>query len=351
MNNQYFYKNLIGWYIKVQRQLPWRESFEPYTVWLSEIMLQQTQVITVIDYFNRFVKAYPTVEALSQANEDDVFKLWEGLGYYSRARNLIRCAKIVVEEYEGQFPNDYKTLLKLPGIGPYTAGAILSIAYNQSIPAVDGNVMRVISRYRGLDVNISDTKSRVVFEKEVMSLIGGSPRDFNQGIMELGATVCTPKQSKCEQCPVNEGCQAFKSNTVDQYPVKLKKIKKKTMNMAAIILEEQDKMMIVKRPNSGLMANLWGFPVVETTSSTPEREIEDYIHEAYGLEIDVLKIEEGARHIFTHLIWDMTLYRCVIKASNKGSKIIEYPENLWVGKEAFNEYAFPTAFRKLFPLI
>jgi A/G-specific adenine glycosylase len=351
MHKDYFHKGLIDWYSEVKRVLPWRESFEPYTVWLSEIMLQQTQVITVIEYFNRFVKAYPSVEALAQANEEQVFKLWEGLGYYSRARNLIRCAKIVVEQYDGIFPKTLKELLKLPGIGPYTAGAILSIAYNEPVPAVDGNVMRVVSRYRTLDVNVSDPKSRIVFENEVMALMGGSPRDFNQGLMELGATVCTPKQPKCAQCPVNERCKAFESVTVTQYPVKLKKIEKKTMEMAVIVLEQHGKVMIVKRPNKGLMANLWGFPVIESLSQTPEREVEQFMYEEYGLEVAVLKKEEGAKHIFTHLIWNMKVFRCNLKETNQVVKVIEYPETLWVKPEAFSLYAFPTAFRKLFPLI
>jgi A/G-specific adenine glycosylase len=351
MHKEYFHKNLIDWYIEVQRVLPWRESFEPYTVWLSEIMLQQTQVVTVVEYFNRFIKAYPSVEALAQANEEEVFKLWEGLGYYSRARNLIRCAKIVVEQYDGIFPKTLKELLKLPGIGPYTAGAILSIAYNEAVPAVDGNVMRVISRYRALDVNISDAKSRIVFENEVMTLTGGSPRDFNQGLMELGATVCTPKQPQCAQCPVNQQCKAFESGTVEQYPVKLKKVIKKSMEMAVIILEEQGKIMVVKRPNTGLMANLWGFPIVENSSTTPEHDVEYFMHEEYGLDVSVLKKEDGAKHVFTHLIWDMKLFRCTLRQTHQISKVIEYPEVLWLNPEAFKLYAFPTAFRKLFPLI
>lgn len=334
-----------------KRALPWRTDFEPYTVWLSEIMLQQTQVVTVIDYFNRFVKAYPTVQKLARANEEEVFKLWEGLGYYSRVRNLMRCAKIIVEQYDGIFPMELKKLLKLPGIGPYTAGAISSIAFNQQVAAVDGNVMRVISRYRTMDIDISDTKNRIVFEDEVLALMGDNARDFNQALMELGATVCTPKQPKCLQCPVNNECKAFEQGTMECYPVKLKKVSKKLMEMAVIILQQQDKVLIVKRPNTGLMPNLWGFPVVENVDETAEARVQNYMQHEFGLEVSVLKVDDGAKHIFTHLIWDMQLYRCILKDSNTAIKPIEFPETQWVKPQKFSEYAFPTAFRKLFQLI
>ncbi|TCK98499.1 A/G-specific DNA-adenine glycosylase [Natranaerovirga hydrolytica] len=351
MQTEYFYTNLIQWYKKVQRQLPWRESYQPYTVWLSEIMLQQTQVITVVDYYKRFLKAYPTIFDLSSADEDDIFKLWEGLGYYSRARNLIRCAKLIVEDYNGDFPKNKKELMKLPGIGPYTAGAILSIAYNQKEPAVDGNVMRVISRYRALNVNISEVKNKKIFEEEVQGLMGGEPRDFNQGLMELGATVCTPKNAKCTQCPVQEGCHAFANQTVYQYPVKLKKIKKQTKEMAVIILEVDQTLFITKRPNTGLMSNLWGFPVTERINLHSYVDIEAYMEEAFGLKVNVNQVEEGAKHIFTHLIWHMKLYKCTLKESSQAFKKIDYPEILWVNRSELENYAFPTAFKKVFKLI
>ncbi|NLM14147.1 MAG: A/G-specific adenine glycosylase [Epulopiscium sp.] len=343
-----FHRQLINWYKKFCRVLPWRENSDPYRIWLSEIMLQQTQVATVIDYFNRFIKSYPNVEALNQAKEEDVFKLWEGLGYYSRARNLIRCAKTIVEEYNGIFPKDINKLKKLPGIGPYTAGAIMSIAYNEPVPAIDGNVMRVISRYRMLDVNISDTKIRSIFEKEVMALMGGSPREFNQALMELGATICTPKQPKCSECPVKEGCKAFKNETTEQYPVKLKKLQKKVMKMAVIILEHQGKMMIVKRPNSGLMANLWGFPAIPYLPESPKSTVKQYMKDEFDLEVLVNEIKEGPRHIFTHLIWEMQIFKCNLKSTNEEINPIEFPEIQWVKQEQLKKYAFPTAFKKLF---
>lgn len=346
-----FHRQLVNWYKKVCRVLPWRENSDPYRIWLSEIMLQQTQVSTVIEYFNRFIKSYPNIEALNQANEEDVFKLWEGLGYYSRARNLLRCAKTIVEEYNGIFPKDLQKLKKLPGIGPYTAGAIMSIAYNEPVPAVDGNVMRVISRYRMLEINISDTKNRSVFEEEVMALMGGAPREFNQALMELGATICTPKQPKCLDCPVKEGCKAFKNGTAEQYPVKLKKIQKKVVKMAIIILEHQERIMIVKRPNTGLMANLWGFPSVPYTDELPEFTVNQHMKDEFDLEVNIKELEEGPKHIFTHMIWEMQLVKYSLKNTKDTIKPIEFPEIQWVRREQLKEYAFPTAFRKLFSML
>lgn len=351
MHELLFHRELIDWYRKVCRALPWRENTDPYRIWLSEIMLQQTQVATVIKYFNRFIETYPDVETLSQANEEDVFKLWEGLGYYSRARNLLRCAKTIVEEYNGTFPKDIKKLKKLPGIGPYTAGAIMSIAYDEPAPAVDGNVVRVLSRYRMLEINISDSKSRHVFEKEVINLMGGSPREFNQALMELGATICTPKQPKCSQCPVKNGCTAFKNGTTEQYPIKLKKVKKKTIKMAIIILEYDEKIMIVKRPNTGLMANLWGFPSTPYTNEFPELTVKQYMKDEFDLDVLIRKIEVGSKHIFTHLIWEMELFKCTLEHAKEAIKPIEFPQIQWIKPEQLKEYAFPTAFKKLFSQI
>ena len=193
---------LLDWYHINHRKLPWRDQFDPYKIWLSEIMLQQTQVTTVIDYFNRFVKTYPTVQDLALADEDSVLKLWEGLGYYSRARRLIPCAKMVVELFDGEFPKDYKKIIKLPGVGSYTAGAVLSIAYNIKLPAVDGNVMRVYSRLFNMDADISDAKSKKIFEEKVFDTLPEDRRHYNQALMELGATICTPKSPKCMACPI-----------------------------------------------------------------------------------------------------------------------------------------------------
>lgn len=346
-----FYKALIDWYHQVKRDLPWRKSFSPYTVWLSEIMLQQTQVITVIDYFNRFLEKYPTIQDLAGASEDEVFKLWEGLGYYSRARNLLNCARVVTEQYQGLFPKDLKALLKLPGIGPYTAGAIMSIAYEEPIPAVDGNVMRVMSRYNCMEVDISDTKNRRYFEEAVKSVIGGNPRDFNQALMELGATVCTPKNPKCEACPISANCRGFQTNTMIKYPIKLKKTKQNKVNIAFVVLEHQGELLFVKRPNEGLMPNLWAFPIVELKGQGLAAEVQEFMMEEFHIAIEVKNIEIGKRHVFTHLIWEIQLVRCSLRDKNDRNRIIDFPETTWISLKKTHEYAFPTAVKKQFKLI
>ncbi len=338
-----FSKALNDWYEREKRELPWRGHFSPYRTWVSEIMLQQTQVVTVVGYYNRFMAAFPTVEALSKADESDVFKLWEGLGYYSRARHLMRCAKQIVEVHGGDFPNDLEALKKCPGIGPYTAGAIKSIAFNEPAPAVDGNVMRVISRVKALPHDISDPKTRIFFENEVMGLMGGSPRSFNQGLMELGALICTPKKPSCEGCPVRLACAAYAAGNPMAYPVKLKKIKKTSQKMAVVIVERENKLLILKRPSGGLMGDLWGFPVLEMAEGSEE--VAKHMMSEFGLEVKLKETLYGDRHIFTHLNWEMWLLRCDYVA---GELQIDYPEVLWVEKSDLKSFAFPTAFKKLF---
>lgn len=345
-----FGRALIDWYHLVKRDLPWRVTQDPYCIWLSEIMLQQTQVVTVIGYYNRFIKKYPTVNALAQANESEVYKLWEGLGYYSRARNLIRCAKEIVESYEGKFPQTVEGLKKLPGIGPYTAGAIASIAFNVKSHAVDGNVMRVISRIKMLEADVRNPKNRVVFESEVMRLMVDDSGDFNQGLMELGATICTPKSPKCHICPVQSFCMAYSSETQLNYPVKTPTPKKERLRMAVVILKHKGAYLMHLRPVGGLLSNLWGFPVVQVDGEcqSPERLAREYLASDFGIQVKFDKETKGKTHIFTHLIWEMTLYHYdLIEMPD----LIEDPEIAWVEPSAFSDYAIPTAFKKLLDLL
>lgn len=347
-----FSENLIDWYHGVKRDLPWRKNADPYRIWVSEIMLQQTQVATVIGYFNRFMERFPTVESLANADEAEVFKLWEGLGYYSRARNLMRCASFVVSDYGGVFPSEPSVLIKLPGIGPYTAGAISSIAFNKKSHAVDGNVMRVVSRYMGIDADIALPKSKKCFEEVVMQLMGGEPRYFNQALMELGATVCSPTSPKCHVCPVRTGCIAFKQDIVEKLPVKSKKMKQKHQYVNVLLIYNDGKYLVVKRPNAGLMANLWGFPVyLSDKPGAKERDILDSVEEIFGIKIKIEKIETGKKHVFTHLVWHVSLCRCILMTGPPSELQVEYPENLWLNKDEFTNYAFPTAFKKQFDVI
>jgi len=337
-----FQAKLLDWYQANHRKLPWRENHNPYYIWLSEVMLQQTQVATVIDYFNRFIEAYPSVEALAQADEDHVLKLWEGLGYYSRARRLIPCARMVVEDFDGQFPQTYKDLLALPGVGSYTAGAIGSIAFNKKYPAVDGNVMRVYSRLFVMSHDLSQAKSKKAFEDKVLETLPEDRRHFNQALMELGATICSPKSPKCDQCPLVVDCQAYQAGRVEDLPVKTKKIKKKTLMMAVCQVVYEDLWMVEKRGDQGLLAGMWGFPAY-SYDKDPIKAIQEGLKDNYGLEpLDFDVIKEG-KHVFTHRIWHMTLYRVRVKKRVD----TDLPMNQWIRPEDIQDYPLPTAFKKL----
>ncbi|MBN2796299.1 MAG: A/G-specific adenine glycosylase [Clostridia bacterium] len=337
-----FQQDLLNWYFNHQRKLPWRENHDPYRIWLSEIMLQQTQVKTVIEYFNRFIEKYPTVQDMASAVEHDVLKLWEGLGYYSRARRLIPCAQMVVNTFEGEFPRDLKSMLKLPGVGHYTAGAILSIAYNEKIPAVDGNVMRVYSRFFNMDHDISDLKSRLAFENKVLETLPEDRRHYNQALMELGATVCTPKSPRCEICPIQRDCQALKLGVVNRRPVKTKKIKKKTEEMVVIKIICKDEFMIVKRPDDGLLAGMWGFPIYPIEGAL-EHTVFYWLKNDFNISAKNLSVVKEAKHVFTHLTWEMILVE--VNISEKIEVIL--PEMTWIKAEALNDFPLPTAFKKL----
>jgi len=335
-------EKLLQWYHTDHRKLPWRESSDPYKIWLSEVMLQQTQVATVIEYFNRFISIFPTVHDLANANEDQVLKMWEGLGYYSRARRLIPCARMVVENYDGKFPQTYSEIIKLPGVGSYTAGAILSIAYNEKVAAVDGNVMRVYSRYYNMDNDISMNSSKNIFEKKVMDTLPEDRRHFNQALMELGATICTPRNYKCDSCPIHEGCSAFSFDLQDCRPVKTKKIKKKHENIAVCMIRNDDKIMLMKRPSEGLLAGMWAFPVV-SYNEKPEFAIKEMLLDNFDLDVTCIKSSSTTRHIYTHLIWDMTLYEM---ESDKQVQV-DMPLVHWITFEELKKYALPKGFHKL----
>ncbi|WP_127588143.1 A/G-specific adenine glycosylase, partial [Paenibacillus koleovorans] len=262
-----FSEPLLAWYRKHRRDLPWRRSRNPYYIWISEVMLQQTRVDTVIPYYHRFVDKFPTVEALSTAPEEEVLKLWEGLGYYSRARNLQAAVREVHERFGGVVPDTPEEISSLKGVGPYTAGAILSIAYNKPEPAVDGNVMRVLSRFFLLSDDIAKPSTRVGIEKLARSLIPeGAAGDFNQAIMELGATVCTPKSPSCLTCPVMEPCAARLEGLVEALPVKTKAKPPRPETRLVAFVEGPDagggRFLIRQRPQDGLLARMWELPHV-----------------------------------------------------------------------------------------
>lgn len=257
---------LIRWYLQNKRDLPWRNTTDPYSIWLSEIILQQTRVAQGMPYFFAFTEAFPTVFDLAKASEQDVLKLWQGLGYYSRARNLHKTAQFVAFELNGKFPESYKGLLSLKGVGDYTAAAIASFSYNEAVPVVDGNVFRVLSRVFDIDADISQPASRKIFQQLALELMPkADPAIFNQAIMEFGALQCVPKNPDCSICVMNDGCLALKMNKVDQLPVKLKKTKVTNRFFNYLIFEDQEgKTIIQQRIDKGIWHNLYEFPLIES---------------------------------------------------------------------------------------
>lgn len=327
---------LLPWYQKNARDLPWRRTKEPYRVWVSEIMLQQTRVEAVRGYYDRFLTALPDIAALATASEETLLKLWEGLGYYSRVRNLQKAAKTVLSAHDGVFPHEYKSVRALSGIGDYTAGAICSICFEQPRAAVDGNVLRIMARITEdfSPIDLQETKKRVAELLENVYPTGACGA-FTQSLMELGACVCTPRSPKCDACPVKAFCFANKNNTQTELPVKLPKKEKRLEERTVYLLECDGKFAIEKRAGKGLLSGLWQFPNVLSTQ-TPEAALQAAA--AFGAHPQELCREMHKTHIFTHIRWEMTGYH--IQCSVKDNHFI------WASPEDLQTtYALPTAFR------
>lgn len=343
-----FQEPLIQWYRKNKRELPWRKTRNPYYIWVSEVMLQQTQVDTVIPYYERFIAQFPTMHELARAPEETVLKAWEGLGYYSRARNLQSGVQEVVEQYKARIPSQKKDLLSVKGIGPYTAGAILSIAFNKEEPAVDGNVMRVMARIFLIGDDIAKQKTRRFFENLLSELIPvGHASDFNQALMELGALICKPRQPLCHACPVAAFCEAKQKNVVQEYPVKTKKINQKTVRYAAVVLYDHDShYFIQKRPADGLLANLWEFPLV---AIAPDQDMLETVSEAmrrdYRVHPDLKKTDQTVTHTFTHLKWNLN----IVLGETDHLPGLELGRS--VTKEELPNYPFPVPQQKIIGLL
>lgn len=272
-----FSSHILKWYHKEHRNLPWRASKDPYNIWLSEIILQQTRVSQGLGYYIKFNTTFPTIKDLAIAHEQQVLKLWQGLGYYSRARNLHATAKHIHFNLKGLFPDNYKDLLKLKGVGPYTASAISSICFNEKRAAVDGNVYRVLARVFSIKTPINSSQGIKEFQQLADSLISKrDPGDYNQGLMELGATVCTPKKVDCIKCPINSLCIAKSQNTIYQFPVKEKKIKIKERNLNYFCIEHRSVFLMNKRVGKGIWQNLYDFPLEESKSTNEEHIISEY---------------------------------------------------------------------------
>ncbi len=339
-----FSKKLIFWYLENKRSMPWRKTTDPYCIWLSEIMLQQTRVEQGLPYYLSFTEAFPTVFDLAKASEEKVLKLWQGLGYYSRARNLHTTAKYVANELDGVFPNNYKELLKLKGVGDYTASAIASICFQEAVPVVDGNVYRVLSRYFGIDTPINSTAGVKEFKELAITLMDHEdPANYNQAIMEFGALQCKPKNPYCIVCPLNESCVALQKQTVTELPKKLKKLKVKNRYFNYLVLVVNGETTLVRqRTGKGIWQNLYEFPLIETTKEVALETLEkDKLFKSlknatitlYNGETKIHKLSHQHLHTRFYIVelkelplWSKEYVSCDF------NKLREYPVPILLGK-------------------
>ncbi len=332
---------LLPWYEENARELPWRQDTEPYHVWLSEIMLQQTRVEAVRAYYLRFLEQLPGIQALAEAPESQLFKLWEGLGYYNRARNLQKAARVIEAQYGGRFPNRYEEIRALPGIGPYTAGAVASICFNLPYAAVDGNVLRIITRMTENDAPIDHVQTKTEIAAQLEKVY---PKkhcgQFTQALMELGATVCTPKSPKCNACPAKGFCRACANGTVQHYPVKQPKKGKRLEDRTVFLLQCGDSYALTKRTESGLLVGLWQLP-----NTLGKLDVDQALHAAEAFGVQPVEVLEQLHrvHIFTHIKWQMTCYHILCTKTSS--------DFVWATtQEIQTNYALPTAFRMFFDL-
>ncbi len=344
--------SLLRWYDVHAADLPWRGA-DAYRVWLSEIMLQQTQIETVIPYYKRFLAAYPTIQALAAAPLDDVLKLWEGLGYYSRARNLHKTARIIADDHDGQFPQTVSGLKKLPGIGPYTAGAIASIVFDVQAGVLDGNVIRVFSRLVDLaeQVNTSAT-TRKLWQMADELVPAERPGDYNQALMELGQKICTPTSPDCDRCPVQSQCQAYANGTQAERPVKKKRKPTPHYDVAAgIIRDENDRLLIAQRPLDGLLGGLWEFPggKQEDSETLPEC-LRRELREELAIEVEVGALFVKVNHAFSHFKITLHAYECRYQGAippHTVPQTLEAADWAWVTEDDLTDYSFGKADREV----
>lgn len=329
---------IVEWYQNEEKNLPWKQDKEPYHIWISEIMLQQTRIEAVKKYYERFIKELPTVNDLANVDDEKLLKLWEGLGYYSRARNLKKAANIIVQEHNGIVPKEYEQLIKLPGIGEYTAGAIASISSNEKVTAVDGNVLRVISRIIGSRENVLLLETKKKITEIVQEILPEESGDFNEGIMEIGEKICLPNGIPlCEKCPIKQFCYARENNVIAEIPVRVKNTKRKIENKTVFVIKTKDsKIAIRKRSDKGLLASLYELPNVDEILE--EKAIERLIKD-WNLKLIKIKQGKDKKHIFTHIEWHMKHYEITVENENS--------EFIWISQKQLNkEYPLPTAFAK-----
>ena len=332
-----FEQALLKWHDENARDLPWCGETDPYRIWISEIMLQQTRTETVAGYYHAFLEAFPDVYALAEADEEQVFKQWEGMGYYSRARNLHKAAKLIASEYGGRLPDTYEGLLKLPGVGDYTAGAIASIAFHRRELAMDGNAVRVLSRVlceKGCTGRAEIRRS--LKEAGTALMTDARPGDFNQAVMGLGNMICVPVHPRCEICPVREYCKAEKEGVQAELPNLPPKPEKKNLPVGVALVFCGDRVLLVRRPDEGLLAGLWAFPAFEGAKS--EKDVREALEEM-GMQAGKGERLGEAQHVFTHRVWKMKGWRYEVKAVPEGEGV------RMADRQGLAAAALPTALR------
>ncbi len=342
-----FRDRLIEWFHENRRDLPWRQTSDPYKIWVAETMLQQTQVSKVIPYYNRFILRFPTVQALAKAPLSKVLKAWENLGYYARARNLHKAARQIVRHGNGEFPGEMQTIRALPGIGPYTAAAILSIAFGQDYALVDGNVIRVLTRITRYGGNPRDSQGKKHLARMAEDFLArGQAGDYNQAVMELGATVCVPTNPHCQECPVAHLCQANLHAEQHLYPVRTPVKKRPHYVIAAGIILQGDRILIARRPDDGLLGGLWEFPGGKVEDGeTPEQAVLREVKEELDVIVRVEKLFTTIKHQYTHFTITLNAFLCQYVSGQP--RAIGCTDWRWVKKEELANYAFPRANGKI----
>jgi A/G-specific adenine glycosylase len=343
-----FVKPLLQWFRRTARDLPWRRSYDPYHVWLSEIMLQQTQMDRGVVYFNRWLARFPSVRAVAEADLQEILKYWEGLGYYARARNLHKAAKVIAGELQGQVPSDYQQLLALPGIGPYTAAAIASVAGNQDVAVVDANVMRVFSRLFDLDLPVREpeTKKRIAAMARDF-LPSGRARLYNQALMDLGGLVCLPKNPRCQSCPIASFCKARQLGTVAERPVTGLGKKIVTVHKVAGIIRHEQRIFLQQRPTDAVWGGLWEFPGGELQGGAPEVEVVRLIRFETGLAVRVVEPLTTVAHQYTNHKIILQAFSCELADANKQATLRSAVNCRWLFPAELDQYALPAGPRKI----
>lgn len=343
---QEFHNTLLAWFKKYQRKLPWRGIDNPYQIWVSEVMLQQTQVKKVVAYYERFIERFPDVQRLANAPLQDVLKVWEGLGYYARARNLHKAAQYIIKELDGEIPSDYATFRKLSGVGDYSAAAVQSIAFNTPYAAVDGNIKRLLARLYLMEAPINETSSAKLFQQKADDLLDRKePGLFNQAMMELGATVCRPQSPTCLICPINQFCEAFHAARQNEFPRRRPTAAVPEHYIAAGVIYKGSEVLIVQRPLDGLLGGLWEFPNGRIDENeTAEDACIRHITDVVNLSVTNLQYLTRVRHAFTHFKIVVDVFQCKYQS---GEVVLNGPIDVnWVEVAALQDYPLPRATHK-----